>query len=81
MEAMTRNNPVIKSNYDKQKGDLTDKNGIPLSANITSANIHDIKVVTKMLSIMQFSIDILNYLSQGKIQMGSVVSNSIYALI
>jgi hypothetical protein len=68
MEAMIRNNPVIKSNHDKQKGVLTDKNGIPLSANITSANIHDIKAVTKMLSIMQFSIDILNYLSQGKRQ-------------
>jgi hypothetical protein len=32
-----------------QKGDLTDKNGIPLSTIITSANKHDIKTVTDVI--------------------------------
>jgi hypothetical protein len=38
----------------KQKGDLTDKNEIPLSAVICQqAHSGDIKAVTKMLSIIQ----------------------------
>ena len=40
-------NPADRRNR-AQKGDLTDKKGIPLSAVITSANKHDIKAVTKM---------------------------------
>jgi hypothetical protein len=46
---MTGNNPVDRSKLGKAKRHiLTDKNGIPLSAAISSANTHDIKVVTKM---------------------------------
>ena len=45
------NNPLlIEANQAKQKDDLTDKNGIPLSVVITSAaNKHDIKTVTDVL--------------------------------
>jgi len=32
-----------------QKGDLTDKNGIPISVVISSANRHDIKAVTDVI--------------------------------
>lgn len=44
-------NPVTdRSKLDKQKGDLTDKNGIPLSAFIiTSTSTHDIKAVTDVI--------------------------------
>jgi len=52
----------IEAKWAKQKGDLTDKNGILLSAVITSANKRDIKAVTKMLSIILLSNDLLNHL-------------------
>jgi hypothetical protein len=38
---------------------LTDKKGIPLSVVITSVSTHDIKSVTKMLSIMQLSSELI----------------------
>src|SRR5215212_2558635 len=46
---MTGNNPVDRSKLGTKRHILTDKNGIPLSAVITSANKHDIKVVTGVI--------------------------------
>jgi len=69
--------PPIEANWVRQKGDLTDKKGIPLSAVVTSANTHDIKSVTDVIDNL-LSNDILYNFSQ-KIRQGSIIS--IYALI
>jgi putative transposase len=44
--AMTRNNPTDRSKLDTKRHILTDTDGIPLSAVISSASTHDIKLVT-----------------------------------
>ena len=46
---MTGNNPVDRSKLGTKRHILTDKNGIPLSAVITSASTHDIKAVTDVI--------------------------------
>ena len=46
---MIGNNPVDRSKLGTKRHILTDKNGIPLSAIITSANSHDIKAVTNVI--------------------------------
>jgi transposase len=46
---MTGNNLVDRSKLGTKRHILTDKNGIPLSAVITSANKHDIKAVTDVI--------------------------------
>jgi putative transposase len=46
---MTGNNPTDRSKRGTKRHILTDKKGIPLSAIISSANTHDIKVVTDMV--------------------------------
>jgi transposase len=46
---MTGNNPTDRSKLGTKRHILTDKNGIPLSAVITSANKHDIKAVTDVI--------------------------------
>ena len=46
---MTGNSPVDRSKLGTKRHILTDKNGIPLSAVITPANMHDIKVVTDVV--------------------------------
>jgi transposase len=43
---MTGSNPTDRSKLGTKRHVLTDKNGIPLSAVITSANMHNIKAVT-----------------------------------
>jgi IS5 family transposase len=43
------NNPTDRSKLGTKRHILTDKKGIPLSTIITSASIHDIKVVTDVL--------------------------------
>ena len=43
---MTGNNPTDRSKLGTKRHVLTDKNGIPLSAVISSASAHDIKAVT-----------------------------------
>ena len=43
---MTGNNPTDRSKRGTKRHILTDKNGIPLSVVISSANTHDIKLVT-----------------------------------
>ncbi len=42
---MTGNNPVDRSKLGTKRHILTDKNGIPLSAVISPASTHDIKLV------------------------------------
>ena len=54
---MTGNNPTDRGKLGTKRHILTDKKGIPLSAVISSANTHDIKLVTKMLLIMWLSGD------------------------
>ena len=52
------NNPTDRSKLGQAKRHiLTDKKGIPISVVISSANTHDIKLVTKMWLIMQSSKD------------------------
>jgi transposase len=46
---MTGNNPTDRSKLGTKRHILTDKNGIPLSTVITSANKHDIKAVTDVI--------------------------------
>ncbi len=46
---MTGNNPVDRSKLGTKRHILTDKDGIPLSVVISSANIHDIKLVTNVI--------------------------------
>jgi putative transposase len=46
---MTGNNPTDRSKLGTKRHILTDKNGIPLSAVITSASTHDIKAVTDVI--------------------------------
>lgn len=46
---MTGSSPVDRSKLGTKRHILTDKNGIPLSTIITSANKHDIKAVTDVL--------------------------------
>jgi DDE family transposase len=46
---MTGSNPTDRSKLGTKRHILTDKNGIPMSAVITSANTHDIKAVTDVI--------------------------------
>jgi transposase len=46
---MTGNNPTDRSKLGTKRHVLTDKNGIPLSVIITSANSHDIKAITDVI--------------------------------
>ena len=46
---MTGNNPTDRSKLGTKRHILTDKEGIPLSAVISSASTHDIKVVTDVV--------------------------------
>jgi IS5 family transposase len=46
---MTENNPVDRSKLGTKRHILTDKQGIPLSTVISSANNHDIKAVTDVI--------------------------------
>ena len=46
---MTGHNPVDRSKLGTKRHILTDKKGIPLSVVISSANTHDIKLVTDMV--------------------------------
>ena len=46
---MTGNNPTDRSKLGTKRHILTDKKGIPLSVVISSANTHDIKVVTDVI--------------------------------
>ncbi|HXT83076.1 MAG TPA: hypothetical protein VN704_01915 [Verrucomicrobiae bacterium] len=43
---MTGNNPMDRSKLGTKRHILTDKKGIPLSVVISSANAHNIKIVT-----------------------------------
>jgi hypothetical protein len=47
--------PTDRSKLGTKRHILTDKQGIPLSAIISSASTHDMKAVTKMLLIIQLS--------------------------
>ena len=46
---MTGHNPTDRSKLGTKRHVLTDKNGIPLSVVISSANTHDIKLVTDLV--------------------------------
>ena len=46
---MTGNNPTDRSKLGTKRHILTDKQGIPLSAVISSASTHDIKLVTDVI--------------------------------
>ena len=46
---MTGNNPTDRSKLGTKRHILTDKEGIPLSAVISSASTHDIKLVTEVV--------------------------------
>jgi transposase len=46
---MTESNPTDRSKLGTKRHILIDKNGIPMSAVITSANTHDIKAVTDVI--------------------------------
>ena len=46
---MTGNNPTDRSKLGTKRHILTDKKGIPLSAVISSANTHDINLVTEVV--------------------------------
>ena len=50
--AMTGSNPTDRSKLGTKRHILTDKKGIPLSAVISSASTHDIKLVTNVVDSM-----------------------------
>ena len=52
MEVMTGNNPTDKGKLGTKRHILTDKNGIPLSTVITSANTHDVSVAINTVDSM-----------------------------
>ena len=65
---MTGNNPTDRGKLGTKRHILTDKNGIPLSAFITSASTHDIKAVTEVVDnavIKQTNINSLHHKKQG----------------
>ena len=71
---MTGNNPVDKSKLGQAKRHiLTDKNGIPLSAIISSANTHDTKPVTDVLdnSVCQSTFWIIFHKEKDKEEISS----------
>ena len=49
---MTGSNPTDRGKLGTKRHILTDKNGIPLSAAISSASTHDIKAVTDVMDNM-----------------------------
>jgi hypothetical protein len=48
---MTVSSPVDRIKLGIKRHILTDKHGIPLSAAISSASIHDIKLITNVIDI------------------------------
>jgi len=65
---MTESNPlqIAEANLAKQKGDLTDKKGIPLSAVVTSANKHDIKAVSDVIDNSVIKRHSLSFFTKNK---------------
>jgi len=67
---MTGNNPTDRSKLGTKRHILTDKDGIPLSAIITSANTHDVTVaidtVDSMVIKKQFSKSTTEYSNKNK---------------
>ncbi len=56
------NNPTDRSKLGTKRHILTYRNGIPLSAVITSANTHDIKAVTDVIDNTVLSDELLYHL-------------------
>ena len=54
---MTGNNPTDRSKLGTKRHILTDKNGIPISVVISSANTHDIKLVTDVVDNSSYQND------------------------
>jgi hypothetical protein len=79
---MTGRSPVDRSKLSQAKRHiLTDKQGISLSAAISSANTHDLKAVTDVIDNA-----VINRLSEpsftkNKTRSKSIISNSTYVLI
>ena len=77
---MTGNNPVDRSKLGTKRHILTDKHGIPLSAVISSASTHDIKLLTDVIdnSVIKRTFE-SSFSKKGK--KANASNNSIYALI
>src|SRR3954447_24291447 len=72
-------NPTDRSKLGTKRHILTDKKGIPLSAVISSANTHDIKLVTNVVDNVVIRRPSSKY-RNGKRRIGGQ-QHSIYALI
>ena len=75
---MTGNNPTDRSKLGTKRHILTDKKGIPLSAVISSANTHIIKLVTNVVDNVVIRRPSSKY-RNGKRRIGG--QHSIYVLI
>ena len=78
---MTGSNPVDRSKLGTKRHILTDKNGIPLSAIITSASTHDIKAVTDVIDNAVIKRPFDHPFQTKKTRRRIASNNSIYALI
>ena len=56
---MTGNNPTDRSKLGTKRHILTDKKGIPLSAVMSSASAHDIKLVTDVVDSIRYKTPII----------------------
>ena len=77
----TGNSPVDRSKLGTKRHILTERDGIPLSAVITSANKHDIKAVTEVIDNVIIKRPILLSTTKGRTVMEEENSINIYALI
>ncbi|HET7644584.1 MAG TPA: transposase [Nitrososphaeraceae archaeon] len=63
---MTGHNPTDRSKLGSKRHILTDKNGIPLSTFITSANTHDVTVATNTIDNIVIKRPLYNKSSKHK---------------
>ncbi len=63
---MTGNSPVDRSKLGTKRHILTDRDGIPISVVITSANTHDIKAVTEVIDNTVIKRTTLSSRSKGR---------------
>jgi len=78
---MTGSNPTDRSKLGTKRHILTDKQGIPLSAVISSANSHDVKAVIDVIDNAIVIKQPMSFLSVIKKKESISSSSSIYALI
>ncbi len=78
---MTGNSPVDRSKLGTKRHILTDRDGIPISVVITSANTHDIKAVTEVIDNTVIKRTTLSSRSKGRRRRRRKQYQHLYVLI